>query len=261
MNSWSIRRKRIILALAFVTALFFIGVPLFFLFYKVPTCFDGAMNGDEKGIDCGGSCQKLCTLESLPIITKGDARLIRMATSTYIAVAYLENPNAEAGVYRARYNIKIFDKENIVPIKKIEGSAFVPKGSRFAIYEGPFLVDQDVVPVRAILSWEEPLLWEKNISSKPPLELKSRSFLRTESSPRLEVVVGNSSLNSVSNIDMTSLVFDENGNIFAAAKTFIDRLDGSEETRAIFSWPRPLEGRPVEIEILMRAFPDRSFIR
>ena len=261
MNSWSIRRKRIIFAIILLVTLIFIGIPVFFIFYKVPTCFDGIKNGDELEVDCGGSCQKLCIAESLPIIIKGDTRIINVATSTYVALAYLENPNANAGIYRAFYDINIFTADNPSPIKKIEGSTFVPAGEEFAIYEGPFIIEENTKPVRASLSWKEPLSWEKNISKKPAIEIRSRTLSREETSPRLQVLVENTSLETISNIDLIVLVFDEYGNIFNASKTFIDQILGNSNASAIFSWLMPFEKIPARYEILIRSFPDRSFIR
>ena len=39
------------------------------VFYRAPTCNDRVQNGDEKGIDCGGSCKNLCTSDALtPVV-------------------------------------------------------------------------------------------------------------------------------------------------------------------------------------------------
>ncbi|MBU6431623.1 hypothetical protein KGQ29_04640, partial [Patescibacteria group bacterium] len=65
MSSWSQKRKSIYF-LIFAAFLFsFIILPAYFIFYKAPTCFDGKQNGDEKGVDCGGSCVNLCRSQYL----------------------------------------------------------------------------------------------------------------------------------------------------------------------------------------------------
>ncbi len=83
MNDWSRMRKRLVLIILIVAIVVLIGVPLYFLFYKAPTCSDGLMNGDETGVDCGGSCQRLCTAESLPIVINGDPRVLTVAPNVF----------------------------------------------------------------------------------------------------------------------------------------------------------------------------------
>ncbi len=262
MNSWSRRRKRIILSgLIFVVAVL-VGVPVFFLFYRAPTCSDLKQNGDETGVDCGGSCQLLCTSESLPLILKGDPRVLTVATSTYQVVALVENSNSTAEISRAGYTIKIYDASSAVPVRTFEGEAYVPKGATFAVFEGPFVLEAGVVPVRATLQWKEStLVWNRNPSAVPELLAVEPSFSRLDTSPRLEAVVKNPTLETASNIDLTVLVSGADGNIFAASKTFVNELHPGEESRVIFTWPRPFEREPAGAEILMRVFPDRSYIR
>lgn len=262
MNSWSRTRKRIILAIVLAAVIVLIGVPFFFLFYEEPTCFDKKLNGDETGVDCGGSCQLLCSAESLPLIIKGDPRVLSIATSTFEVVALFENPNADAEIYRGEYLVKIFDSSSAIPIKILEGSTFIPKGETFAIFEGPFNLEAGVVPTRAVLEWQkEGLVWRKNTEVKPELLVKDAIVSRATSTPRLTAVVENLSLGSVSNIDLIALISDEEGNIFAASKTFVDTLAVGEESPVVFTWPRPFSSRVAGVLILTRIFPDPSFIR
>ena len=87
MNQWSRTRKRIVLVIVLFALSVLIGVPVFFLFYEKPTCFDKERNGDEAGVDCGGSCQLLCAAESLPLLLKGDPRIISVAPELFEVVA------------------------------------------------------------------------------------------------------------------------------------------------------------------------------
>src|SRR3989344_7966424 len=98
MNQWSIRRKRIILSIIVLAIVVFVGAPIFLLFYRAPTCFDGKWNGDETGIDCGRSCQLLCTAESLPLLLKGDPRVFKIADNIFEIVALIENPNTNGEI-------------------------------------------------------------------------------------------------------------------------------------------------------------------
>ncbi len=262
MNSWSRNRKRIILSILIFVLIVLIGIPTYLLFYKAPTCFDGKMNGDERGVDCGGSCQRLCTPDSLPLILKGDPRVLSVASTTYEVVALLSNPNANASISRARYTFKLFSSDSLVPVKAITGEVYVPKGAEVALFEGPFVLEEGVVPVRATLEWEPgTLIWEKDGQDTPALNLIASEFTRLESSPRLTALITNPNLFSVSNVDLVALLYDETGSIFAAGRTFIEALAPGEETPALFTWPRPLPGDVVEVEVVIRVLPDRRFLR
>ncbi|OGI92612.1 hypothetical protein A2933_00580 [Candidatus Nomurabacteria bacterium RIFCSPLOWO2_01_FULL_46_18] len=262
MNSWSRRRKRIILSILIFIVVVLIGVPMFLLFYRAPTCFDVRQNGDEAGVDCGGSCQLLCTSDSLPLILKGDPRVLTLATSTYQVVALVENSNSTAEIPRAGYIIKVYDASSAVPVKVFEGEVYVPRGDTSVVFDGPFVLEAGVVPVRATLGWKEPtIVWNQNSLSSPELRVVEPVFSRLETSPRLEATVENPTLGSVSNIDLTVLVSDTSGNIFAASRTFVDELRPGERNKVIFTWPRSFEQEPVGIEILIRVLPDRSYIR
>jgi hypothetical protein len=262
MNDWARRRKRIILSIVLGGVIILVGVPLFLLFYERPNCSDGKQNGDETGLDCGGSCQRLCSAESLPLILKGDPRVLTIASSTYEVVAMVENPNQGAEIYKADYEIKVYDNVSPIAVKLIKGSTFIPKGMTFAIFEGPFTLQSEIVPTRATLEWQiNPLSWQKNSEVEPEIEIREISLTRATSTPRLEARVENLSLTPVSNLDLVAVVSDTEGNIFAASKTFIETIAPGESASVIFSWPRPFPKAAAGIEIIKRVFPDRSFIR
>ncbi len=262
MNQWSRTRKRIILSIIILTILVLVGVPGYFLFYKAPTCFDGKLNGDETGVDCGGSCQLLCKAESLPLILKGDPRILSIASGTFEVVALAENPNNNAEIYKAGYIIKLYDGESAIPVKEIEGETYAPAASNFAVFEGPFTLETGAIPKRATLDWKEELfVWQKNPIETPNLEVKRSAMSLEDSTPRLEAEIENLSLQKASNIDLVVLIYDIDGNIFAASKTFIDAIAPGEAALAVFTWPEPFNREVVSTEIITRIFPDRSFIR
>lgn len=262
MNQWSRTRKKIILSIILFVLLILVGLPIFLLTYTEPGCADGKQNGDETGVDCGGSCQRLCAPESLPLLVKGDPRILTVATSTYEVVALLQNPNSDAGIARARYVFKLFSAGAVVPVKSIEGTAYIPPGTSLAIFEGPFVIEEGSVPTRATLEWEESaLVWDKSIAPSPQIEIRSKTLTRADSAPRLEVVLVNPTLGSMKNLDLTAVLYDESGSVFSASLTFIELLEPGQTAQALFTWPGPLPQEPVEIEILTRSFPDRSYIK
>lgn len=262
MNDWSRRRKRIILTIVLVAVIVLVGVPFFLLFYEKPSCSDGIKSGDETGLDCGGSCQKLCSAESLPLILKGDPRVLMVTPDVYEVVAIVENPNQNAEIYKAEYELRVYGEESSIPLKIIQGTTFVPKGTTFAIFEGPFNLQVGLKPNRATLEWKlNPLSWQKNETLEPEITIVDIELTQSSSTPRLDAVVENRSLNPVANLDFVALISDREGNLFASSKTFIDRLESNQSAPIVFIWPRPFDREAVKIEIIKRIFPDRSFIK
>jgi hypothetical protein len=261
MNEWSLRRKRVILFIVIWILVVLLGVPLFFLFHRSPTCSDGQMNGDEAGVDCGGTCKILCRAGTLPLLSKGDPRVLKIASSTYEVLAYVENPNPTAEVTRGSYVFKVFDAEGITPIKTIEGSTFIPKASHFVIFKGPFDF-KDAVPVRATFEWKtETLTWIKNTDPVLEIGFKGSMFQASSTKSRLDSIAFNQTLQKVSNIEFVALIMDENSNIIGAAKTFVDAINPGESTPIVFTWSTPFTSTTTSFTILPRILPDRSYIQ
>lgn len=262
MNDWARNRKRIILAIVLLAIVILVGVPGFFLFYEKPSCSDGAKNGDETGVDCGGSCIRLCTAESLPLLLKGDPRVLTVASSTYEVVAIVENPNQTAEIYKAEYEIKVYSAESAIPVQLIKNSTFIPKGMTLAVFEGPFVLEAGVIPNRATIEWKlNALSWQKNDLPNPDVEIRDILLSKATTTPRLDARVENLSLSPVENLDFVALISDKDGNLFAASKTFVDDIQPGESADLIFTWPRPFPQGVAQIEIIKRIFPDRTFIR
>lgn len=261
MNHWSTRRKRFVLLIIFLSLVVLIGVPTAFLFYDAPTCSDGKVNGDEEGIDCGGSCELLCPAESLPLLSKGDPRVIEVVPGFYEVVALVENPNVAGTADRARYTLKLFESSSVTPVKTISGDTYVPKSATFAIFEGPFDLGE-ARPTRATLEWDrESLEWRRDVSSEPNMSIRNLDLKGENDKPRVTASLVNNSLERVENIELVVVVRDPGLNTVAASKTVVESVAPGASAPIIFTWPAPFSEENVSVEILYRIFPDRSFIR
>jgi len=256
MNEWSRTRKRIVFSIVFLSLAILIGVPVFLMFYRAPTCFDKSQNGQETGVDCGGVCQRLCVAESLPLILKGDPRVLKVKDNLFEVVVLVENPNLVGEIYKASYTFKLYDASSTIPVKIIEGATFVPKNTTFALLEGPFSLEGGATPSRATIELKQDKFeWQKNNEPEPEIVLKETRLTRTDTTPRLDTLVENKSLENLSNIDLTAVISDRAGNIFASSKTFIDTLAPGRSASAVFTWPEPFKdiekeeicGYPVDV--------------
>jgi hypothetical protein len=261
MNQWSTNRKRIILILVIFVLVVLIGAPIYFFFHKAPTCFDKIKNGDETGVDCGGSCELVCTTETLPLLLKGDPQILRVATSTYEVALLIQNPNVSAEILRAPFTISLYSANSPLPLKTIGEETFVPKNSSFGIFEGPFNFPGDV-PTRATFTWaENALMWQKDLTPTPDLKISDEALSKTDSEPRLEATITNPNLVSVMNIELVAFILDENGNMVGASKTFVDNLDAGQSAPLIFTWPAPFQGNPATFQIIPRILPNKSYLK
>lgn len=261
MNKWSIRRRRIALSIVLGFLILIIGIPMYFSLRVTPTCFDNKQNGDEVGVDCGGSCKLLCSAQSLDIQTKGDARVLKVATNTYEVVVSVENPNPSASILKAGYTFKIYSASSTGPIKIIKNYTFVPKASSFAIFEGPFTL-LDLVPARAVFEWDKStIVWENDISVVRDVKAEESVLSNIDKAPRLDSMVKNFSLERVTNIELVAIVLDENDNIIGASKTFVDILLPNESTPIVFNWSSPFMSSSTRPFIFTRILPDASYIR
>src|SRR5690242_17585608 len=108
MNPWASHRKSVVFLIVFLAVVVLVAIPSYFALQNKPSCFNNKQDGDETGIDCGGGCQLICTPEILPLIARGDARLLKIASSTYEVVILVENPNILGTVARAPYSFNIY---------------------------------------------------------------------------------------------------------------------------------------------------------
>src|SRR5271157_2786511 len=129
--TWAFKRKFFYAAIVVV----FLAVSGFLIIYphlnQAPTCTDGKQNGDETGIDCGGSCPLACTFQVNQISIRW-ARSFEVVPGRYNAVAYLVNSNKNTAIEKINYRFRFADKDNIY-IGKREGSTYVPPSGNFAI--------------------------------------------------------------------------------------------------------------------------------
>lgn len=260
MNEWSRSRRRNALIIVLAVLIVLVAVPLYFFLQVKPTCFDGKQNGDETGVDCGGSCTTLCTSESLPLVLKGDPQVLAVSTSTYEVVAYVQNPNPTGVVLHAPYTLNLYEASSAVPVQTITQSTYVPKGATFALFEGPF----DLAgrrPTRATLSWDQNLTWVKDLSPAPNIDVSTDGVTSASSSPRLDASVKNDSLGPYTNIELVALVFDDTGTIAAASKTYVDSLDAGQSAPVTFTWPTAFSFLPASVTIIPVVLPDASYVR
>ncbi|MBX4195930.1 hypothetical protein KW796_03220 [Candidatus Parcubacteria bacterium] len=261
MNPWAVRRKTLIFLLIFFVLVLTIGVPAyFFATREEASCSNNKQDGDETGIDCGGGCELICKPEVLPLLTKGSARVLQIATSTYEVAILLENPNINGRVVRAPYTFTIYSGSDKTPVKIMKGDTYIGRSSTFAIFGGPFTASS-TAPLRAVFTWDGDLKWENSSDPLPNISVTNVNFTNSSTSaPRLEAQLTNRSQNNARNIEAIVLLSDQNGNVVGTGRTFVDLLESGASTPIVFTWTSPFPVEPVSKRIVPHILPDKSYL-
>lgn len=236
MTPWSTKRRLIYggsVVLIFVIVLSFLT---WNFFYKAPTCSDGKKNGDEKGVDCGGSCNSLCLNEALtPVILW--SKIFNISGDVYSAVAFVENPNINSENNEAKYQFKIYDIENRLIMTK-EGVTSIPKNKKFAVFETGLIL-KNSKPKSADFKFLSFAPWQKNITKDPEISLKYGTLNSTSTTPNITGKVTNESLYNIPKVELVVVVLDNKENAVAVSRTFVDNLARNSSQDFVFTWPKP----------------------
>ena len=256
MSRWANRkRRRILIAVGVIFLLVFILVAIHIKNAKKPTCFDGIKNGTETGVDCGGSCPKLCENEMRNLIVWW-ARPFKVVDGSYNLVAYIENQNTDAGIEQIEYEFRVYDKNNVLAAEPRRGTTFVEANKRFAIFEQNVQTgDKEAYTVFFhILSKQD---WKKvNPDFRYSLlKVKSPLLTRAQTAPHIQARVENSSLYDFVDVPVVAIIYNHRGNAIAASQTYIDRINHKESKEVYFSWPEPFGTDVARIEIIPRVNP------
>jgi Mg-chelatase subunit ChlD len=237
MISWAIRKKFLIISIVVLVILVgFVGGYELFL-KKPPSCFDGVQNGNELGVDCGGSCAKLCSTEVKNPIMRWDPRVFKVSDGNYSVLVYFENQNVNAVVLNAPYTIHLLSQTGAV-IEERKGTISIPKHTTFAILETGFSSPK-VVPSKADFSWDSALNWQRDDSPVPDISVDNKSLTSADTKPRIDATVSNKSLSNIPALELIAIVTDGAGNAVGASKTIVKDFSSGQTVPITFTWPEP----------------------
>lgn len=212
-----------------------------------PTCFDGKMNQDEKGVDCGGPCAILCKNEMNDPEIKW-VRVFKVKEGVWSVLAYVINHNVNAESPNAEYFFKVYDSNNVI-IREGTGSVYIPANQAIGVFEPNILVGNRV-PERVVLGFES-TPWRRMAEQPKTVDLgEMRRYEDSLGAPRVSVKIKNPALNDVSGLYLLAVLYDDSGNAFGASKVKTDDIKGGEIKEVVFSWPLALGTRIDRVEIL-----------
>lgn len=247
MSSWSQRRKSVYALVAVIVVIGAIGVPGFLVLYHPPTCTDGVMNGNEQGVDCGGSCERLCQ-SSFLAPSLAWTRFEQVAPGRYNLAAYIINPNIAGGASAVPYHMLAFDKEGRL-ITEVTGAVTLPPHRNTIAFQGAIDMGKRI-PAKILFEFTAPPEWRAQKDGLSALAIGDKKYIEDELGSSLTVTLKNTSVYRLVNVGIYTVLYDKDGNALGFSKTVVDEIPAQGATLAPFTWPIDRAGKVISIEVL-----------
>lgn len=247
MSSWSKRRRTLYATVVVVILVGAVIVPGFLVFYKSPTCTDGKKNGSETGIDCGGSCQRLCQSSFLPP-SLAWTRFEEVAPKLYNIAAYLVNPNTEGEAVDVPYHLAMYDSRGVL-ITDTTGTVTLPPHRNTIAFKGAVNVGERI-PAKALFEFTAAPNWHKKTDTLSAIVVGDKKYTEDPSGSSLVVTLKNPSVYAIENVAVYAVLYDKDGNALGFSKTIVDEIPAKGQALAPFTWPIDRKGAVISIEVL-----------
>ena len=245
--NWASRRRTIYIVSIVVFFGIILGIPLAIWLNRPPSCFDGKQNQEETAPDKGGPCALLDERTLLPYSVLW-SRAFPVRAGVYNAVAYVENPNAEASASAVSYRFQFYDDRGVIVAERTGVTPIMPGGVT-PVFTGAISTGNRFV-ARTFFEFTRNPAWERLRDRTSDLTINNKVVSMLDSSPRLAARVKNTSVSTIVDPGFVAVVFDTAGNAIAASATTIPRLEGGEEREIVFVWTEPFSKAAGRIDIL-----------
>ena len=251
MSSWAQSRKTVLVIVGSAIVLTLIALITIAIVYDTPTCTDGKQNQDERGIDCGGSCTRVCTLDAQEANVKF-VRTISQVGRTDV-IAYIENRNQEAAAQDVPYVVEVYDATRSLVGKK-EGVVDLAPGATTPLFVTNIPTGSREALQAFVLIDPEKVLWEKR-ETKNPLPVVRSAEIREGQFPRIVATLENQTARPIRSNAVVVTVFNRENTAIAASRTVVGEIPAGQSAEAIFTWPAPFAEEAVRVEVLPVPIP------
>lgn len=253
---YTTRKKIGCIGIVGVLAVSVLGYVIYKNFLDVtPTCFDNKQNQDERCIDGGGVCSRVCPMDAKTIVPRW-SRVFNVAQDVWSVVAYVENQNMTAGVQKINYEFRVYDDKNILAGEPLTGSTFIGPNERTAIFESP-ITTGNRIPREVFFKFTTAPDWvtvDKKFSI-PQLGSANIQLTGTDTFPQLSADIVNNTLFDYKDIEVVVILYNAAGNAITASKTYIETIAQQTSEKVYFTWPKKFDEPVTKIEIIPRLNP------
>ena len=251
--SWAVRRR---VTYIFGLVLVFVVVvilPILWSWYSAlpPACPSGTARATG---DSSGPCDYYIESALQPHAVLW-ARAFEVRPGVYDAVAYIQNPNPDAGVLTAPYQFSFYDDQNILVTQKV-GTAFIMPQSVTPIFISDISSGNRSI-THTFFQLAEPLTWQKLKSTVDGVSIDGKVASQVSTTPQVSATARNTTPGDLVNVRFVAVVFDPNGNAIAASQTALPLLKAQGSSQIVFTWPSPFPTAVGRIDILPVAPPTK----
>jgi len=175
-------------------------------------------------------------------------RAFKVRDGSYSAVAYIENPNDNAGYVLRPYKFSLYDSQNIL-IAERTGITFVMPGGITPVYEADIDTGNRIA-THAYFEFTDAPQWLQLTDQSNTTKVTNRQLSGESTAPRIDATVTNTDVSARTDVTLVAVVFDTAGNAFAASATHIDRLEVGQSQQIVFTWPNPFTLQVGRIDII-----------
>lgn len=208
----------------------------FQFFYQPANCFDGEMNGEERGVDCGGGCLRICSIDVIEPNVRW-TQSFKVRDGQYNVVAYVENQNTGAVTPAVDYTVSLYDADGLIAERA--GTTPLPADSVYPIFVGPIQTG-DRVPTNTFLELADVSEWYPGQSGRGQFTITNQTLAGVDTMPRLTADIYNSDLTEANNVEIVATIFDASGNALTSSRTFVQNFAGRSTENTVFTWPEPI---------------------
>lgn len=206
-------------------------------FYQPANCFDNLLNGDERGIDCGGGCTRICAADVVPPRVVW-ANSFKVTEGQYNTVAYVENQNQTAATPELKYTFQLISNGEVIVERS--GVTVLPPNSSYPIFEGRIFTNRNLPITETKVILEPVDLWLPSSVGRDQFRTVDIDLSDADNRPQLDVVIENTALVSAEDIEVVATIFNEAGIPVTASKTFMEKIDARSTQDLVFTWPHPI---------------------
>jgi hypothetical protein len=232
------------------------GYVIYQKFFNIPpTCFDGKQNQDERCIDGGGVCSRVCPMDAKTIVPRW-SRVFHTAGDVWSVLAYVENQNTTAGVQKINYEFRVYDSDNVLAGEPVTGTTFIGPNERTAIFESPIKTGNRT-PSSVFFKFTSVPDWMTTDKkyTVPQLDSANTDLTNVDKAPKLSADIVNNTLFDYKNVEVVAILYGSDGNAINASSTVIDSIPQQTSQKVYFTWPEKFDKPVTKIEIIPRLNP------
>ncbi len=234
---WALKRKLLVIITLIFLISFIILISYINFFYKPPTCFDGIQNGNEEGVDCGGTCEEICRLKAERVNIFWSKTFKYSKDYSHIA-SLVENPNINYKIV-AVYNIKTFDNKGI-RINDFDKKITLEPAEKRLIFI-PFVETGGSEIVQTFMDTKKILSLTKAPKKKNDISVVSKILKIEEDQSILTIGLKNKSFQKIENIEISTVLSTPKGEIVEIGRTFLEEINKESEEKIVITWPKKLK--------------------